>query len=355
MERRKIIFFTPELSGYFLYNLEYLSHYFNVDIMVFYYENEKDAPYNLDKKDDIIFKSIEKNSANEIKKLSIAFDTDMIVISGWNNKLFRSIGKLFKSKKIPVVMSFDNIWKSTFKQYFFLFFGYRFIKSFSDYTWVSGYPQYFYTKKIGFKEDEIILNYYNGNYLNKNKFAREYFPVKEKKYPKTIVFVGRFVKYKMPDLLVEVFVEIQKKSFKEWRLILIGRGPLKEKIKDISNDNIIVKDFMQPKELNEYMVKQGVFCLPSHNEHWGLVVHEAASIGLPMILSDSVGASTTFLINGYNGFKFKSKDKNSLKQKLISIMGESDMNLLEMGKRSLELSKRIDCNIWSSSILSVIK
>ncbi len=355
MSLKRIIFFTPELSGYFFYNLKYFSQHYDVEIMVFFYPFEKDAPYKLDFSDDIIFKTIESNNKEEIKKLSVSFNPDMVVIVGWNDKLFRSIGKLFKQKSVPVVMPIDNLWKKTLKQRVFLAFGKYFIKSFADYIWVPGYPQYYYVKKLGFKDNEIIFNYYNGNYLNKNDLAKKCFPIKEKKYPKTIVFVGRFVEYKNPDILAEVFAEIQQEFQNEWKLILIGNGSLKDKIEKIDNPNIEVRNFMQPDELNEFIVKQGVFCLPSHNEHWGLVVHEAASVGMPMVLSDSVGSASTFLINGYNGFVFKSNNKESLKQKLLSIMKESDENLLKMGKKSLELSNKINCEIWASSILSVIK
>ncbi|HEB62072.1 MAG TPA: glycosyltransferase [Bacteroidetes bacterium] len=354
-EKKKIIFFTPELSGYFFYNLDFLTVRYDVDIMVFYYPNGKDAPYRLDLSKSIIFNSVDKFKEEEIKDLTVSFNPDLVVVAGWNNKLFRNIGKMFKKKHIPVVMSIDNLWKNTIRQNIFQLFGYRFIKSFSDYVWVAGYPQYYYVKKLGFEESDIIFNYYNGNYLNKNQLAEKYLKIKSKNYPKTIVFVGRFVEYKMPHILAEVFDEIQKEFFRNWKLILIGNGPMREKIEQIRNENIIIKSFMQPEELNDFIANQGVFCLPSHQEHWGLVVHEAVATGLPVILSDSVGSASTFLINGYNGYRFKSKNKKSLKRKLIAIMSDTDEKLLLMGERSYEMSKKIDCDIWSSSILSVLK
>ncbi len=354
MKQKKIIFFIPRLPGYFLYNLEYLSKNLNTKLFVYHYKNDEDAPYELELSEDIQFKSIEKYTKKEIISQSISIYPDMVVISGWNNRLFRTLGSVFKKRKIPVVMPIDNLWKSSLKQYLFWSFGYRFIKSFADFIWVPGYPQYYYAKKLGFKDAEVLFNCYNGNYLGKNELAENYFSIKEKSFPKTIVFVGRFVDYKYPHLLAEVFDEIQSNKSNDWKLILIGNGKLKAKISKIPNDNIIIKEFMQPKVLNDFIAKQGVFCLPSHNEHWGLVVHEAASVGLPLILSDTVGACSTFLINGYNGYKFRSKDKEELKERLLAIMNKSDSQLLEMSKRSLEMSKKINCNIWSSSLLSII-
>ncbi len=354
MEKKNIIFFTPELSGYFYYNLEYFSDNFDVNITVFFYPYEKNAPYNLELSDNIIYHSLDKYSQNEVKEMAMSFKPDLVVIAGWNDRLFRDIGRVFKKKNVPVVMSSDNLWKSTLKQYVFKYIGHKFIKSFSDYVWLPGYPQYFYMRKMGFEDNEIILNYYNGNYLNKNEIGQHFIQKKQSYYPKTIVFVGRFVEYKQPYLLAKVFAEVQASFENNWKLILIGEGPLKDKIASIKNENIIIKSFMQPKELNEYIAQQGVFCLPSQNEHWGLVVHEAASVGLPMILSDSVGAATTFLINGYNGYMFKTNNYESLKEKLTLLMRKDDKELIEMSKKSIVLSRKITCDIWSSSLLSAI-
>ena len=44
-----------------------------------------------------------------------------------------------------------------------------------------------------------------------------------------------------------------------------------------------------------------VFALLSTNETWGVVVNEAAACGLPLVLSDRVGAAHDLLEDGRNG------------------------------------------------------
>ena len=55
------------------------------------------------------------------------------------------------------------------------------------------------------------------------------------------------------------------------------------------------------KEIIRYLRKSCGFILPSKYEPWGVVVHEAACSGLPLILSDSVGSRNELLINNHNG------------------------------------------------------
>jgi glycosyltransferase involved in cell wall biosynthesis len=52
----------------------------------------------------------------------------------------------------------------------------------------------------------------------------------------------------------------------------------------------------------EAYVAADVFALLSRHEPWGVVVNEAAACGLPLVLSDRVGAAPDLLRDGENGF-----------------------------------------------------
>ena len=49
------------------------------------------------------------------------------------------------------------------------------------------------------------------------------------------------------------------------------------------------------------------------NEHWGVVVHEAAAAGLPLLLSNTTYAGTHFLVEGINGYSFDENNYKDLK------------------------------------------
>ena len=126
-------------------------------------------------------------------------------------------------------------------------------------------------------------------------------------------------------------------------------------MKKFESQYIHVNDFVEPSRLPELFNNSAAFCLPSHNEHWGVVVHEAAAAGLPLILSDTVFSHTEFLINGYNGWIFESGNRLVLKKALHKLFGLSNESLVAMGHNSQLLSNRINHRFWSANLKSVIE
>jgi len=122
--------------------------------------------------------------------------------------------------------------------------------------------------------------------------------------------------------------------------------PTHEKIKNFG--------FVQPKELNKYVEQTGVFILPTHYEHWGVVVHEFATAGFPLICSTTTSAATTFLKEAYNGYYTVPNNTVSVLDALKKIVSLSNSELLEMGERSSELSKQITPEKWSYKLINLL-
>ncbi len=95
--------------------------------------------------------------------------------------------------------------------------------------------------------------------------------------------------------------------------------------------------------------------MPSRHEQWGLVLHEATCLGLPIISSNICGGNSTFLIDGYNGFSFESENVNSLVEKMLLISQLQNSDLKKMKENSYSLSHRITPSITAASLVSVIK
>ena len=66
--------------------------------------------------------------------------------------------------------------------------------------------------------------------------------------------------------------------------------------------------FQQGEALLECFAAADIFVLLSHRETWGVVVNEAAAFGLPLILTDRVGAAGDLLRDGENGALVRSGD-----------------------------------------------
>ena len=102
--------------------------------------------------------------------------------------------------------------------------------------------------------------------------------------------IGRFMKQKNHEFIIELFNELYKKN-KKYKLILIGQGPLqdeiKHKVKDLNIEES-VKFLGQKTDANKYYQAMDLFLFPSLYEGLGMVMIEAQCAGLPCVASTEV-------------------------------------------------------------------
>ncbi len=101
-------------------------------------------------------------------------------------------------------------------------------------------------------------------------------------------------------------------------------------------DLSIVVGGHEEDELAQAYVDADIFALLSRHEPWGVVVNEAAASGLPLVLSERVGAARDLLRDGENGFLVPSDDAHAAADALRRLAGEADLRR-RMGERSREL------------------
>jgi glycosyltransferase involved in cell wall biosynthesis len=90
------------------------------------------------------------------------------------------------------------------------------------------------------------------------------------------------------------------------------------------------------EELAQRYVDADVFALLSRHETWGVVVNEAAASGLPLVLSDRVGAAHDLLRDGENGYLVPADDVSAAAAALDKLADEPELRR-RMGERSREL------------------
>jgi len=175
---------------------------------------------------------------------------------------------------------------------------------------------------------------------------------KQTNFPKRFLFVGRYVQLKGLMTLFNAFIELQESMPNVWELWCIGAGELTNKFPHHSK--IKDKGFLQPKDLVNSIKDIGVLVLPSNIEAWGVVAHEFAAAGLPLICSNAVGAASEFLEEGENGFIFPANDKNALKEKMKQCIQASSDTLIKMGEHSHQLAQHITPDSWSITIINLL-
>lgn len=116
------------------------------------------------------------------------------------------------------------------------------------------------------------------------------------------------------DVLFKACKELKDTN---WRLTLVGDGPLRRKlekefIKHFSNERINFTGEVSYEKRHLSFADKHVFILPSRWDGWGMVVPEALAAGLPVISTDRVTSAHEFIRHGENGFIIPSEDPKAL-------------------------------------------
>ena len=91
--------------------------------------------------------------------------------------------------------------------------------------------------------------------------------------------------------------------------------------------------------------KCDLFCLLSVYEPWGLVIHEFASQGLPIVASSNCGSAFNLVHDNYNGFNVRSNDNHEIKATLLNYINLDEENKVQMSKNSGKISSMINNDI----------
>lgn len=140
------------------------------------------------------------------------------------------------------------------------------------------------------------------------------------------LYVGRIISVKNIPTMLDAFV----KSFNNRnnvQLRVVGKGDMLQDLKNKykSYPNIVFTGAKYSDELTEEYHNASAFILPSSYEPWGLVVNEAMAAGLPVIVSDQVGAAHD-LVEGHNtGFIFPYQDSNRLSEQMKTLVEDKKL------------------------------
>lgn len=325
--------------------MEYFTTHYQARIVVVRYRDDPNTQYTFNEQEKV--KLVFKDEV-DVQGYTDKLNPDVIILSNWRDKHYSAVCRSFLAK-IPVVLALDNPYTGDAKQKILTILSALTIRKVCNRVWVAGPAQYEYAKRLGYNTSDIYFDLYSANDTILKRVAQS----RTAAFAKRILFVGRLVAYKQPDVLADVFDELSKDN-EGWTLTLAGEGPLKEKIKEKHYKKVQVIDFISPSDLPDFYSTGGIFCLPSKGEHWGVAVHEAALAGLPLLLSDSVQSAAIFLKHGYNGYVTKTGNRNSLRFYLKELMNKNDESLKSMAFNSSLLGSRITKATWAASLNSMI-
>jgi glycosyltransferase involved in cell wall biosynthesis len=348
MSNVKVAFLYSEVAGYFMSCAAELDK--EAEVLIIRWPVNKEAPFDLDKFGHLNVEDRSKFSQAQLEKRLEDFAPDILICSGWMDKGYLKAAKKFK-KKIPVVVSLDNHWVGSIKQRLAASFSPFYLKPIFTHAWVPGAPQAEFAKKLGFKNDRLLTNYYCADSDLFDELFKKTFQLKRNSFPKRLLYVGRYVEHKGIYEMWEAFIQLQDEQPNEWELWCIGTG--EEWDNRVEHEKIKHFGFVQPENFEQYIMDTGVYILPSKFEPWGVSVQEFAISGFPMLLSKEVGAKWTYLKD--NGFEFESASVQEIKQVFKKIIDMTEEELIGLGEKSHKIGMSYTTGMWAETVLSIVE
>jgi glycosyltransferase involved in cell wall biosynthesis len=344
----KIAFLWSELSGYMVASIEELKRQPEVDVLVVHWPVNKTAPFDLTNlaKDHCYINKCSVSPAEMLARLQ-AFGPEVVLLSGWGDCSYLRWAGALKQQGAKIVCCMDTQWRNTLRQRLaVLTKRFHTVRHF-DAFWVAGERAAQFAQRLRVNRQAIWRGVYT---CDSRKFDAAYASRRQKvqggsPWPRQFLFVGRYCEAKGIHTLLQAYQSYRLKSQDPWELHCAGAGPLKSRLSAIQG--VVDHGFVQPDELADLFGQAGAFVLPSMYEPWGVVLHEAASSGLPIVCSDQCGASVELLRDGYNGYLFEAGNSYELERSLSLLADMSTLSLSVMSERSSLVSKQFSPELWA--------
>lgn len=172
-----------------------------------------------------------------------------------------------------------------------------------------------------------------------------------------VLMVGRLIKTKHQDKLIEMFINISKPG---WKLVIVGYDHLKEnnmeRLKQMieeldATDKVILAG--KESDVEQYYLKSKIFAFTSSSEGFPNVIGEAMSAGLPVVAFDCVAGPSEMIADNENGFLIPLFDYDLFQQKLSLLMND-DLLRDMMGINGKNKIKRFETAIIGDQFYNFI-
>lgn len=339
---RVLILYT-ELADYVLKCCEQLAE--SAELHIVRWPVNTEAPFEFTFSNNLKIYERKHYNTDELRSLAREIEPDIIICSGWIDKVYLSVVSDFAGK-IATVMSIDTQWRGDLKQQIArIVSGFMLVPKFSH-IWVPGDSQAEYAKKLGFKR--IRKGFYSCD-LQRFNAGYTLEQTQKRAQEKRFLYVGRYYDFKGIEDLWAAFSEFSAETKSDWELWCLGTGS----IAPIQHPKIKHFGFVQPKDLTPIIDKCSAFVLPSRYEPWAVVVQEYAAAGFPMIVSNKVGAREAFVVENSNGFVFEAGNVPALIQALKNMAALDEKALISMSEQSHSLAQKISPVTWTQTVIDI--
>jgi len=193
---------------------------------------------------------------------------------------------------------------------------------------------------IGVPEERLVTTHYvvNNDFFTQaasekkqgRVTARKAWDVPEKAL--VILYCAKLTPWKRPQDLLQSFATLHANRSNELPpvyLVFAGDGPLGESLRVEAatlgiSERVRFLGFVNQSALPATYAASDVLVLPSQFDAWGLVVNEAMICGVPVVVSDQVGAGADLVIPGETGEVYPAGDVGVLGEILSRLLADPE-------------------------------
>jgi glycosyltransferase involved in cell wall biosynthesis len=280
------------------------------------------------------------------------FDPHTMLIAGWSTPVYRQVALEMRKRGVYVVGTADNPWHGSLRQWGGVLAAPWHVRPLFDALWVPGERGVNFAKRLGFQGEKLLTGLYSADHPFFASIFASRSHLDRATWPRRFLFAGRLAPEKGVEDLANAWQQYHQQTADPWELWIAGSGPLAPSLEKLAGVRML--GFVQPEQYADILPQVGAFVLPSHYEPWGVVIHEMAAAGLPVLCSRQCGSSSELVQDGFNGFLFEARDVPALARLFRHVSG-GEVDLPLMGKRSALLSSRYTPAQWADYLVSHLK
>lgn len=184
----------------------------------------------------------------------------------------------------------------------------------------------------------IDLNYFSPDAVKENKSIRQQLDISEKSF--VFIFIGRIVADKGINELVSTFSKLTREGL-DLDLILVGAeerdlNPISDASLEEIRKNKRIHAVGKQSDIRPYLLAADTMVFPSYREGFGMVLIEAAAMGIPAISSDIIGCNE-IIVDGVNGKLIPVKNSEALYKEMKWFYENRDTVLNQMKSKTREM------------------
>lgn len=309
-----------------------------------------------------------KTAAHLLPETLDLLHPDVVAIPGWGFPIARTALSWCRQHHVKTVLMSESKWNDEKRVWWKeLIKSYCYVKNY-DAALVGGLAHQDYLIQLGFPQHRIFLGYdiVDNHYFAQGSAMARQDPVAARQRQISLplksyfLAVTRLIPRKNIVRLIHAFATYKRKveNDEAWDLVICGSGEEEAKIRHLIHhyqlDNCVhLPGFISYKDVVDWYGLATALIHPALTEQWGLVVNEACAASLPILASNTIGASE-LVHEGLNGWLFDPTCQEAIVQSMLQMHSLDPEARQKMGNISCEIISEYSPSRFADGLINGI-